>query len=210
MFRWLFNAIKRWALWLATGQLISAYNKEKTFKQQFDEAKWFNKLTIARNYLLKTNKKLVEETNLDSVLESVKTTATQAQEQIKTIDKKKIWAKVAQKWKELANEATEIAQVQVDKVKNVVQNQIHLILPELKLKLKNIETQLDQFEERAKNYMEEERTEQYRQIASKVSLWKKTATKHISDGIIDIEEAFELEGKIKYLSEKLEELKSGK
>lgn len=210
MLRWLLNAIKRWALGLATGQLISGYKKEKTFKQEFDSAKGFDKLSVARHYLIKTNKKIIDETKLDEVLESVKVTASQAQEQIKKVDKKELGAKVVAEARELTEEAKIIWKNTFEKAKIAASQQINILIPELKLKLKNIESQLEHFEATAKDYIEEERTEQYRQIASKVALWKKTVSKAITDGIVDVEEKFELEAKIKYLSEKLEGLKSGK
>lgn len=210
MLRWLLNAIKWWTLGLATGQLISGYKKEKTFKQEFDSAQGFDKLSVARHYLIRTNKKIIDETKLDEVLESVKTTASQAQEQIQKVDKKELGAKVVAEAKELTEEAKIIWKATFEKAKTAANQQINILIPELKLKLKNIESQLEHFEATAKEYIEEERTEQYRQIASKVALWKKTVSKAIVDGIVDVEEKFELEAKIKYLSEKLEGLKSRK
>lgn len=210
MLRWLLNAIKWWTLGLATGQLISGYRKEKTFKQDFDNAKGFEKLSVARHYLIKTNKKIIDETKLDEVLESVKVTASQAQEQVQKIDKKELGAKIATEAKELTEEVKTFWQETFQKAKTAANHQINILIPELKLKLKNIESQLEHFETTAKDYIEEERTEQYRQIASKVALWKKTVSKAITDGLVNIEEKFELEAKVKYLSEKLENLKSGK
>lgn len=206
MFKWIFNAVKWWAIGLAAGQLISGYKKEKTFKSEFDDAVWFGKVSVARKYLLRTNKKLIDETKLDTLLEWVKTTASEAQEQIKHIKKEEVFTKV----KAAANKAEELGVATLERTKTVVKNQINLLIPELKLKLRNIESQLEQFESQAAHYIEEERTEQYRQIASKFALWKKTVSKYISDGIIDVEEKFELEAKVKYLSEKLEGLKSRK
>ena len=77
-------------------------------------------------------------------------------------------------------------------------------------KINTIEWELSDFESRSLTYGEETRKEYYRQLASKLALLKKTALKHISQGVLVAEEQFDLENKIKYMSEKLEELKSNR
>ena len=190
--RSLFNALKRTVIGLATGQLVSGYSKDKNFKSKVDHAPWFNKLKVAREYLVDTNKKLINETDLDTTLESIKKTASQAQDQVKNIDKQQVIKDIKSSAKNVAFQA---GQKRDD------------ILTMLQEKLWAIETEVEDFETNAKDYVEETRTEYYRQIASKFALYKKTVTKYIIDWAISADKQFDLEKKIQFIADKLEKLK---
>lgn len=182
--RWLINAIKWWAIGLATGQIISGYAKDKTFKGKVDGAKWLNKFKVARDYLVSTNKKLIEEVDTDNVVSSIKKTAHEAQTQIKQIDTKKVVQQATQKRDDLVDMLQE--------------------------KVVHLEEEVIEFEQNAKEYAEETWTEYYRQISSKFALFKKTVSKHILQWALAAEEQFGLEQKIKFLGDKLDHMKHQK
>ena len=77
-------------------------------------------------------------------------------------------------------------------------------------KLGIIEDELQTFESKSSTYADDIWTEYYRQLASKFALFKKTANRYIIDGALAAEEKFDVENKIKYISEKLENLKKMK
>ena len=139
-----------------------------------------NKLKVIRDYLLTTNKDLINTSHLNGILKKVKQTASNAQDQIDT---------------------------QINTLKPKVKNTFDDIMITIHEKLNTIEGELSDFESKSLTYGEETWTEYYRQLASKFALFKKTALKHISQGIFVAEEQFNLQQKIKYIGEKLEELK---
>lgn len=206
MLKWILTAIKWWAIGLATGQIISWYKKEKTFRSEFDNAEWFDKLRVAWKYLFNTNKKLIEETNLDAIVDSVKTTGAQAQKQVKAIKPEEMIEKANQ----VKDQVVEKAEQTIEKVKTQAKQSRDDIVAMLQSKLAIIEDELTSFESNAESYAEDTRTEYYRQLASKFALFKKTVAKYVLEWALAAEEQFELESKLKYLTEKLEELKSGK
>lgn len=206
MFKWILNAVKWWTLGLAVWQLISGYKKEKTFKSEIDKAEWFDKLKIAWKYLFTTNKKLIEEVKIDELLEWVKTTASQAQDQVASIKKDEIIEKASH----VKDQVLSKAEQTIEKVKTQAKGTRDDILAMLHSKLAIIEDELTSFESNAKEYAEDTRTEYYRQLASKFALFKKTVSRYVLEWALAAEEQFELESKLKYLTEKLEELKNGK
>ncbi len=178
----LFNALKRSILGVATGQLISGYKKDKGFKSKVDAAKGLDKLKIAWEYLVSTNKELIDETNLDSVVKNVKQTTGEARKQIKQLDTKKMISKA--------------------------KTQRNSIVAMLQEKIVSIEAELVEFEDNAKEYAEDKRIEYYRQLSSKFALFKKTVTKYALQWALAAEEKFDVEQKIKFIGEKLDQLKS--
>lgn len=188
MLRWILNAIKWWAIWLATGQLVSAYSKDKTFKTKIKQAKGFEKLKVAGEYLVSTNKKLIQETDFHKVVEWVKETAHQSQKQLQSINPWEV----------------------VETIKSQAKQQWNSIVVMLTEKISMIEEELEIFEMNAKEYAEDMWTEYYRQLASKFALFKKSVSKYILEGALAADEQFDLEHKIKILSGKLEALKRGK
>jgi hypothetical protein len=188
MLKSLFSALKWTVLGLATGQLVSGYTKDKNFKSKVDSAKWLDKLKVAGEYLVSTNKKLIDETDIDSVVKNVKKTATQAHSQIKSVKSEEV----------------------IENVKTQAKHAWDSVIILLQKKLLLIEDEVVSFEENAKGYAEDTWTEYYRQLASKFALFKKSVTKYVVEWAIAAEEQFELEKKIKYLGEKLEGLKTRK
>ncbi len=217
MFKTLFNVIKRWVIWIATSQLIGWYKNKKTFKEQFDNAQWIDKLKIAREYLISVNKEHINKKTVDERVESAKNMFSQKQEELQALDKKiktldtheliDQWTTKVRSFVEKVASATQSVGSRGSKK---IQEWFNDIMIKLHEKINTIEWELSDFESRSLTYGEETRKEYYRQLASKLALLKKTALKHISQGVLVAEEQFDLENKIKYMSEKLEELKSNR
>ena len=102
----------------------------------------------------------------------------------------------------VASVTKKVAQKQTAVKENIVTN--------LEKKLGIIEDELQTFESKSSTYADDIWTEYYRQLASKFALFKKTANRYIIDGALAAEEKFDVENKIKYISEKLENLKKMK
>ncbi|HMY80253.1 MAG TPA: hypothetical protein PK048_00210 [Candidatus Absconditabacterales bacterium] len=213
MLKSLFNALKWSAIGVAMGQLISGYQKDKTFKSKLHKAQGWNKLKEAWSYLVTHNKHLIENTNIDTLLEEIKTTASQAQKQlnqevdkVKNMNTDELITTVKTNTTKVINTGKAIKDKVITKAGQTRDEAMILFHK----KYDHIETELQDFESKALTYGEESWTEYYRQIASKFALRKKSATKYLTDGVLAAEEQFDLEQKIKYLSHKLEELKTEK
>lgn len=197
---------KWWAIGIATAQLVSGYKNDKTFKTKLDKAEGVNKIKEAVNYLVSTNKKLFGEENLDELVEQIKKNTTVASV-----------TKVAQKQTAVKeNIVTNLEKVQLkfnnaaDQINTKAKKTVGDAIILLEKKLGIIEDELQTFESKSSTYADDIWTEYYRQLASKFALFKKTANRYIIDGALAAEEKFDVENKIKYISEKLENLKKMK
>ena len=198
---------KWWAIGIATAQLVSGYKNDKTFKTKMDKAEGVNKIKEAVNYLVSTNKKLFGEENLDELVEQIKKNTTVAS----------VTKKVAQKQTAVKeNIVTNLEKVQLkfnnaaDQINTKAKKTVGDAIILLEKKLGIIEDELQTFESKSSTYADDIWTEYYRQLASKFALFKKTANRYIIDGALAAEEKFDVENKIKYISEKLENLKKMK
>ena len=198
---------KWWAIGIATAQLVSGYKNDKTFKTKLDKAEGVNKIKEAVNYLASTNKKLFGEENLDELVEQIKKNTTVAS----------VTKKVAQKQTAVKeNIVTNLEKVQLkfnnaaDQINTKAKKTVGDAIILLEKKLGIIEDELQTFESKSSTYADDIWTEYYRQLASKFALFKKTANRYIIDGALAAEEKFDVENKIKYISEKLENLKKMK
>ncbi len=198
---------KWWAIGIATAQLVSGYKNDKTFKTKLDKAEGVNKIKEAVNYLVSTNKKLFGEENLDELVEQIKKNTTVAS----------VTKKVAQKQTAVKeNIVTNLEKVQLkfnnaaDQINTKAKKTVGDAIILLEKKLGIIEDELQTFESKSSTYADDIWTEYYRQLASKFALFKKTANRYIIDGALAAEEKFDVENKIKYISEKLENLKKMK
>ncbi len=198
---------KWWAIGIATAQLVSGYKNDKTFKTKLDKAEGVNKIKEAVNYLVSTNKKLFGEENLDELVEQIKKNTTVAS----------VTKKVAQKQTAVKeNIVTNLEKVQLkfnnaaDQINTKAKKTVGDAIILLEKKLGIIEDELQTFESKSSTYADDIWTEYYRQLAWKFALYKKTANRYIIDGALAAEEKFDVENKIKYISEKLENLKKMK
>lgn len=207
MLNGILKVAKWWAIGIATAQLVSGYKKDKTFKTRLDKAEGVGKIKEALNYLVDTNKKLFEQGNLYEVVENIKQSSTAS-----TIRKKVIKKQTAVK----ENIVSNLEKVQLKfnnaadelntKAKKTVGDAIIL----LEKKLGIIEDELETFESKSSTYADDTWTEYYRQLASKFALFKKTATRYMVDGALAAEEKFDVENKIKFIADRLEQLKKMK